>query len=141
VSYGIDPSRAWTDGVDVLELRGTGATHQAHVQYHALYDEGGDQQPPPPPAGTRAQPPLLREWIDARTLAPPPPPPPPNWQRGLKWGDAAEAQHEGGWWAVSVVARVPGNARLKEPARFVVEASGYGVRRTVEAHELRPRCE
>ena len=50
----------------------------------------------------------------------------------------AEAQHEGGWWQVTVQSRLPGNARLKEPTRFVIEATGYGVRRTVEMHTLRP---
>ena len=40
---------------------------------------------------------------------------------------------------VSVKARVPGNARLKELPQLVVEARGYGVTRTVAMADLRPR--
>jgi hypothetical protein len=120
--------------VDVLELRGKGAKREAYVQYHALFDEypvGSDEN-------SLEEPPLLREWVSATVLRPPPPAPPPGWHRNLKTGDAAEAQHEGGWWQVTVQSRLPGNARLKEPTRFVIEATGYGVRRTVEMHTLRP---
>ena len=73
------------------------------------------------------------------SLAPPPPPPPDGWHRKLKAGDEAEARHEGGWWQVSVKARVPGSARLKELPQVVVEARGYGVTRTVAMADLRPR--
>jgi len=118
--------------VDVLELRGRGARREAHVQYHALFDEV------PPEAAPGDEAPLLREWVSAAALAPPPPPPPHTWHRGLKAGDAAEAQHEGGWWQVTVHSRLPGNARLQEPPRVIVEATGYGVRRTVALHDLRP---
>jgi hypothetical protein len=123
--------------VDVLELRGKGAKREAYVQYHALFDEfpvGSDETD----ETSLEEPPLLREWVSATVLRPPPPPPPPGWHRNLKTGDAAEAQHEGGWWQVTVQSRLPGNARLQEPPRFVIEATGYGVRRTVEMHTLRP---
>ena len=115
---------------DVLELRGKGKKREAHVQYHALFDE---------PEGSEGGEMLLREWVSASELEPPPPPPPSSWYRNLKAGDEAEAQHEGGWWQVTVRARVPGNVRLKEPPQFVVEASGYGVTRTVAVADLRPR--
>jgi hypothetical protein len=39
---------------------------------------------------------------------------------------------------VSVKARVPGNARLKELPQVVVEARGYGVTRTVSVADIRP---
>ena len=40
---------------------------------------------------------------------------------------------------VSVKARVPGNARLKELPQVIVEARGYGVTRTVSMADIRPR--
>ena len=48
--------------------------------------------------------------------------------------------YDGGWWDVIFRRRLPGNARLGEQTRFVVEAVGYGVERTVEASLLRPRA-
>ena len=105
---------------DVLEFRGKAKSREAHVQYHALFEDdgqgGGDI--------------LLREWVKASALVPPVPRPPASWSKRVKPGDKTEAFHEGGWWQVIVHARVKGG--------FDVEASGYGVRRTVLERDLRP---
>ena len=130
---------------DVLELRGRGAKREAHVQYHSLYDdaeddggEGGGAEGGAEDGGGDI---LLREWVSVSSLASPPPPPPPNWQRTLKTGDECDALHEGGWWPATVVSKLPGSAKNKEPPKFVIEATGYGVQRTVGALELRPTAE
>ena len=96
-----------------------------------MYDEPPEELP-------NAAAPPLKEWVNVVTLAPLPPPPSPSWLRSLRVGEPAEACHEGGWWRVTLHARLPANARLHEPPKFEVEAIGYGIRRVVGAHELRP---
>ena len=70
----------------------------------------------------------------------PPGAPEEGWHRQLVAGSAAELLFDGGWWNVTVLSRVPGNVRLGEPARWVVEAVGYAVKHTVAAAALRPRA-
>ena len=87
----------------------------------------------------------LREWVPLATLRPPPPrAPDEGWQQQLVAGSAAELLFDGGWWDVTVVSRLPGNARLGEPTHWVVEgmaeAVGYAINHTVVAAALRPRA-
>jgi len=133
---------------DVLQLRGRGGKREALVQYHALFDDpeaqgqeegagaGGDGGDGGDGGENAESTVLLREWVSASSLAPPPPPPPSGWHKALKCGDACEALHEGGWWQVVVQSGAAGSA--KEQSTFIIEASGYGVTRTVTASELRP---
>ena len=125
---------------DVLRYRGEGKQREALVRYYTLFDEteSTEKDGEVNSAGT---PSLLREWVKSSAIAQLPPSPAPLWHRGLRNGDGVEVHHNGGWWQATICSRLPGNARLKELPRFVVEANGYGVRRTVAIDELRPCTE
>ena len=111
---------------------------EALVEYEGLFDEpeggeGGQAE------GGAAAMPRLREWVPVASLRPPPSPPDAGWHKQLSMGTEAAVLHDGGWWDVLVRSRLPGNVRLGEPTKYVVEAVGYGVKRTVAATEVRPR--
>jgi hypothetical protein len=140
----------------VLEVRASKRDTRALVEYDSLYDdeaadEGGDDGSAADGAqddaaggdeGERsmANARRLREWMPVEALRPPPPPTAAGWARQLSAGAEAAVLYDGGWWDVVVCSRLVGNVKQGTPTRFVVEAVGYGIRRTVETDELRPRA-
>ena len=111
---------------------------EALVEYDALFDDDDNEAVgEAEPQGEKR----LQEWVPIDSLRPPPSTPDASWQRALVTGAEAAVLYDGGWWEVVVSSRLPGNVRLGEPTRFVVEAVGYGVKHTVEASKLRPRTD
>ena len=123
----------------ILQLRGRSCTQkEVLVRYDSLFDDWEDGE-----AGRQVadvEPRALEEWVRASQLVMPPPKTPADWLRSLRPGDEADTLHEGGWWHVVVQSKIGGKAKFGEPAHYVVEAVGYGVRRTVEGRELRPHA-
>ena len=68
---------------------------------------------------------------------PPPGAPARDWHLSLEAGDEAEVRHDGGFWHVRILQRLP--QAKKKAARYEVGAVGYAVEHTVDARALRPR--